>query len=64
MLPLTTAAAMREADRRAIEDRGIPSITLMERASRAVAAAAEPYLAQGGAALVLCGSGNNGGDGV
>ncbi|MBR1497337.1 MAG: NAD(P)H-hydrate dehydratase [Oscillospiraceae bacterium] len=63
-MALTTAAAMREADRRAIEDYKIPSITLMERASRAVAAAAIPYLARGGTAVALCGSGNNGGDGL
>ena len=54
---------MREADARAIVG-GIPSIRLMETASRAVADAAAPYLASGGNALALCGSGNNGGDGV
>lgn len=61
---LTTAEKMRRADARAIEEYGIPSIGLMETASRAVAKAAEPYLADGGTAYVFCGSGNNGGDGV
>lgn len=61
---LTGSAQMRAADRRAIAEYHIPSIVLMERASRALAEAARPYLAPGGAALVLCGSGNNGGDGV
>ena len=64
MLTLSTAENMREADRRAIEEYRIPSITLMETASRAVAEAAKPYLASGGMALALVGSGNNGGDGV
>ena len=62
-MKLTTAKQMREADARAIAG-GIPSIALMETASRAVAEAAIPCLSPGGTALVLCGSGNNGGDGV
>ena len=61
---LSNAENMREADRRAIEEYKIPSIGLMETAARAVAEAAKPYLAGGGTAYVVCGSGNNGGDGV
>ena len=37
MLPVATAAQMKELDRRAIEERGIPSLELMERAAAAVA---------------------------
>ena len=37
MLPLATAAQMRELDRRAIEERGVPSLELMEHAAQAVA---------------------------
>ena len=37
MLPLVTAAQMRELDRRAIEERGVSSLELMEHAARAVA---------------------------
>ena len=39
MLPLATAAQMKELDRRAIEERGIPSLELMENAAHAAAQA-------------------------
>ena len=61
---LTTAEMMRAADWRAIGEYGVPSIHLMEAASRAVAEAAKDCLSAGGTAAVFCGSGNNGGDGV
>jgi NAD(P)H-hydrate epimerase len=59
------SAQMREADRRTIEEVGIPSLVLMENAGRQVVAAME---AMHGELLerqvaVLCGHGNNGGDG-
>ncbi len=56
---------MREADRRTIEDIGIPSLVLMENAGRQVVAAMEsffPDLSERRVA-VICGKGNNGGDG-
>lgn len=37
MLPLATAAQMKELDRRAIEERGVSSLELMEHAAQAVA---------------------------
>ena len=58
---LLTNAEMREADARTIAG-GTPGYTLMERAGEAVAAAAEE-MATGGGVLVICGPGNNGGDG-
>lgn len=59
-----TPAQMREAERRTIEDHGVPSLRLMERAGEAVAAAVESRAAsRPGAVTVLCGRGNNGGDG-
>ena len=59
-------AQMRDADRRTIEEIGIPSIVLMENAGRAVAAAIEARFAERDRARVaiLCGRGNNGGDGL
>ena len=56
---------MRDADRRAIEEIGIPSVVLMENAGRQAVAAMEAAFedlvdSQVG---VICGHGNNGGDG-
>ena len=67
IMKLATAAQMRETDRKAIEERGIPSIDLMERAAEGIAAAAMDALPERAAkcqAAVFCGSGNNGGDGI
>jgi NAD(P)H-hydrate epimerase len=55
--------AVRAVDRAAIEEYGIPGIVLMENAARALAATALSMLDGGGMALIICGSGNNGGDG-
>ena len=66
-MKLVTSAQMKELDRRAIQDRGIPSIDLMERAAAGVAEAALDLLSvrPGKARVsVLCGPGNNGGDGI
>ena len=66
-MKLATAAQMRELDRQAIEERGIPSIDLMERAAEGVAQAALELLPERPAkcrAAVFCGAGNNGGDGI
>src|ERR1041384_4035576 len=56
---------MREADRRTIEEIGIPSLVLMENAGRQVVAALEAVHGDAlqGKVAVLCGRGNNGGDG-
>ncbi len=56
---------MREADRRTIEDVGIPSIVLMENAGRQAVAAMEAAFDDLATSRVgvVCGRGNNGGDG-
>ena len=60
---LVTAAEMRAIDREAIDRFAIPGLDLMERAGAAVSRAARSLLPPGGRVLVLCGAGNNGGDG-
>ena len=60
---LVGSAEMREIDRAAIETFGIPSLTLMDRAGRAVADAAVALAGPSGRFVVVCGGGNNGGDG-
>ncbi len=65
MKHVLTCAEMRAADMYTIEELGVPSSELMERAGAAVADEAEKLLRAGGGASVLavCGGGNNGGDG-
>src|SRR5580698_8463189 len=62
-LPLPNAEAMRAIDRWAIDEQGVPSLDLMERAGIGAARAVE-QLAPDGRVTVLCGKGNNGGDGL
>ena len=65
MIPLATAEEMRRADRRATERYGVPSLLLMENAGRGAADALERVLGPVGGrrVAVVCGKGNNGGDG-
>jgi NAD(P)H-hydrate epimerase len=62
---ILTAEQMREADRRTIEDIGIPSLVLMENAGRQVVAAMETFFPELGEqrVAIISGKGNNGGDG-
>ena len=61
MIRLTREQA-REIDRRALEEFGLPGIVLMENAARS---AVEIILRnKPRSALILCGGGNNGGDGL
>ncbi|HUJ32598.1 MAG TPA: NAD(P)H-hydrate dehydratase [Candidatus Acidoferrum sp.] len=64
-MKILTTAEMREVDRLTTERHGIPSLTLMENAGRSVAefiAHRFPHLERR-RIVVLCGKGNNGGDG-
>ncbi len=61
-LALLTTREMAEADRLAVT-LGLPSLTLMDNAGAAVASTAADMVAPGSAIAVLCGPGNNGGDG-
>ena len=64
MKPVVTTAEMRALDRATIDDVGLPAVTLMETAGRAVADAALRMLgSERGHVAVVCGPGNNGGDG-
>ncbi|MEH3055311.1 MAG: NAD(P)H-hydrate dehydratase [Patulibacter minatonensis] len=62
LAPLLLPDELGASDRYAITDHGIPGIDLMERAGAALAHVAASALPAGPIA-VLCGSGNNGGDG-
>ena len=62
-MKIVTAADMREIDRVTSERYGVPSLQLMENAGKAVAdyvLAAYAWISNVG---VVCGKGNNGGDG-
>jgi NAD(P)H-hydrate epimerase len=63
LAPLLSPGELGASDRFASEDHGIPGIELMERAGTALAHAAAAALPSGRIA-VLCGPGNNGGDGL
>src|SRR6185369_7115371 len=60
--PLPDAAAQRALDAWAIEQRHVPGLELMERAGRGLAELAARWIPDGVIAVV-CGHGNNGGDG-
>ena len=65
MIPVLTPAQASALDRAAAE-RGVPVVALMERAGRELASAARDVVggSYGSRAVVVCGSGNNGGDGL
>lgn len=62
---IVTAQEMREIDQKAMEEYGIPGLVLMENAGLAVCRVVEQLLggAEGKTVLLICGQGNNGGDG-
>lgn len=60
---LPTGAQMKEGDQKTITEMGMPSMVLMERAALAVVKEMEKAQLNLKKVLVICGSGNNGGDG-
>ncbi|BDI30671.1 bifunctional NAD(P)H-hydrate repair enzyme Nnr [Capsulimonas corticalis] len=63
---VATSQEMREIDRRTIEEFGVPSLILMENAATRVVetlAQRRPTL-RGARVAIVCGKGNNGGDGL
>jgi NAD(P)H-hydrate epimerase len=61
--PLWEAAEMRAADQHAIEQAGVPSLDLMERAGQGLARVVAEVAGDGPVRVVI-GKGNNGGDGL
>lgn len=61
--PLPDAGVMRAVDSWAIEQRGIPALVLMDQAGEALARVTADVV-PAGRLVVLCGKGNNGGDGL
>src|SRR5438874_4850181 len=62
-MKIVTAAEMREIDRITTEKYGVPSLTLMENAGSAVAQFVLEEYPDAKQITVVCGKGNNGGDG-
>ena len=61
--PLPDAALMRSTDAWAIEEKRVPSLDLMERAGEGLARVIAEHV-PAGRLTVVCGKGNNGGDGL
>ncbi len=62
-IEIYSVATVREIDRTAIEDEGIPGYTLMTRAGAAAVRAARERFPEATRWQVVCGAGNNAGDG-
>ena len=62
-MKICTRETAREIDRRTIEEFGVPGVVLMENAGRAVARAILERYPEASDIAVVCGGGNNGGDG-
>src|SRR3954454_2570222 len=63
MEPLLEAGEMREGDRWAIDDRKVAVDALMERAGEGLAGVVSRRV-PAGRVVIVCGKGNNGGDGL
>lgn len=63
MIPVSSAARCRDIDRGLIEGIGVSGLALMETASRGVADVVRGFSESEAGVVVVCGAGNNGGDG-
>lgn len=63
VVPLYTAVEMRTVDRVAVDEIGIPGAVLMERAGMGAASEILQWFPEQRRVAVVCGPGNNGGDG-
>jgi NAD(P)H-hydrate epimerase len=61
---IATAQQMRRIDRRALDEFGIPTRALVERAGHAVFGKLQEILSEPGSIAVVCGKGHNGADGL
>ena len=64
MKRILTGEEKREIDRYSIEVLGVPALMLMEEAALALAGCVRETVPEGSWVLAVCGSGNNGGDGI
>src|ERR1051325_289545 len=62
-IPIYSVAQLRDIDRRAIQSQGIPGTALMARAGAAAFRALQTRFPRAERIAVICGPGNNGGDG-
>jgi NAD(P)H-hydrate epimerase len=62
--PVLTREQARQVDAAAIQRLGVPGLLLMENAARGVIEELTKRLGNKGRVLILCGPGNNGGDGL
>ena len=62
-MKIVSAEEMRSIDRASSERFGVPSLTLMENAGAVVAEHVLSHYASAQRIVVICGKGNNGGDG-
>jgi len=64
MIPVLDGGGMREADRQTIVELGVPSLVLMESAASGVTEVVSERFPAAVSVAIVCGPGNNGGDGL
>ena len=64
MRKIVNASQMKKIDEYSIQTIKIPSVVLMEEAARAVVRCIEAYVSKDSKIIAVCGSGNNGADGI